>query len=341
MLNHQLQPYPLKPFPWQVENWRILQLAYCADRMPHAVLFTGPSGMGLAHFSECLIAGLLCENPDDELQACGDCRSCLLIAGESHPDLFIVEPEEAGKQIKVDEVRKLIDSIHLKSQYGRYKIAFITPADAMNRNSANTLLKTLEEPPEQSLLILLSHRPNLLPITIRSRCQQIKFNPAYDREAVAWVKERIAVDENAKHLLTVAGGAPLAINEILESNVLEYQLKLVEDLFVLKEMQEDPIKVAEKWKSYGISQVLLWLMQLFADMVRIKSLANPLKISNSETICRLQALIKQLELRELTGFYHLLLENYSLSTATISYNAQGLLEDVIIFWQRLSSNKND
>ncbi|RKZ70786.1 MAG: DNA polymerase III subunit delta' [Gammaproteobacteria bacterium] len=327
----------MKPYPWQTENWNKLQLANQAGRMTHAILLTGPVGIGLEHFSKCLTAGLLCENSGADAQACGDCRSCHLIKGESHPDLFNIEPEEPGKQIKVEEIRKLIDSIHLKSQYRRYKIAVIAPADAMNRSAANSLLKTLEEPPEHSLLILLSHRPNLLPITIRSRCQHMRFNPAYDEETVRWVNENLQAGENAEDLLKMAGGAPLAIEEMLESNVMEQQRIILDDLFALKRMQEDPIKVAEKWKTYETSRVLLWLTQLLADMVRIKSLAEPVRISDSMTLGRLQELIKQLELRELTGFYHLLLENYSMSTGTISYNAQGLLEDVIIFWQRLNN----
>lgn len=329
----------MKPFPWQTEHWKTVHLANQASRMAHAVLFTGPVGIGLEHFSKCLTASLLCKNPGDDNHACGDCRSCHLIHGGSHPDLFVIEPEEPGKQIKVDEIRKLIDSIHLKSQYGRYKIAVISPADAMNRNAANSLLKTLEEPPEHSLLILLCHRPNLLPITIRSRCQHIRFNPAFDEETARWVNENLETSENAEDLLKIAGGAPLAIEEMLESNVMEYQQNILDDLFALKGMQEDPIKIAEKWKTYETSRVLLWLTQLLADMIRIKSLAQSIRISDPKVICRLQEIIKQLELRELTEFYHLLLEKYSMSTGAISYNTQGLLEDVIIFWQRLNDNQ--
>ena len=345
-MNAQLQPFPLEPYPWQLENWYAIQSVNRAERMAHAIMFTGPVGIGLGHFSKCLTAGLLCENPQNnsnnhfgsELRACGDCRSCHLIQGGSHPDLVAIEPEETGKQIKIDEIRRLIDFMHLKSQYGRYKISVIAPADAMNRNAANSLLKTLEEPPEQSLLILLSHRPNLLPITIRSRCQQLRFKPTYDEATVRWVEEIIETGENTKHLLTMAGGAPLAISEMLENNIFEYQRNLLDDLLVLRAGQEDPIKIAEKWKSYEASHVLFWLSQLSADMVRIKSLVKPVRISDSTIIDCLQELIKQLELHELTGFYHLLLENYSLSTGTISYNAQGLLEDVIIFWQHLNDN---
>ena len=198
----RLKLYPLKPYPWQLENWNTIQSVNRSERMAHAILFTGPVGIGLEYFSKCLTAGLLCDNSGVELQACGDCRSCHLIQGGSHPDLVTIEPEETGKQIKVDEIRRLIDFMHLKSQYGRYKISVITPAESMNRNAANSLLKTLEEPPGQSLLILLSHRPNLLPITIRSRCQQLRFKPAYDEDTVRWLEENIETDENTKHLLT-------------------------------------------------------------------------------------------------------------------------------------------
>ena len=256
MLNTQLQSYPLKPYPWQLKNWNMIESVNRADRMSHAILFTGPVGIGLEHFSKCLTAGLLCEythnNSGENIQACGDCRSCRLIRGGSHPDLVAIEPEEAGKQIKVDEIRRLIDFIHLKSQYGRYKISVIAPADAMNRNAANSLLKTLEEPPGQSLLILLSHRPNFLPITIRSRCQQIRFTPTYDEATVRWVEESIETDESAEHLLAVAGGAPLAIVEMLEDNIFEYQRNLLDDLFALKAGQVDPVKIAEKWKTYDL-----------------------------------------------------------------------------------------
>jgi len=166
----------------------------------------------------------------------------------------------------------------------------------------------------------------------------MRFNPAYDEATIRWVNENLQAGENAEDLLKITGGAPLAIEEVLESHVIEYQRNILDDLFALKGMHEDPIKIAEKWKTYETSRVLLWLTQLLADMVRIKSMAEPVRISDSMTIGRLQELIKQLELRELTGFYHLLLENYSLSTGAISYNAQGqgLLEDVIIFWQRLN-----
>ena len=336
MLSEQMKSYPLQPFPWQIKNWEAILLADHTDRMAHAILFTGPSGIGLQHFAKCLTAGLLCEDPGGDSCACGNCRSCHLIRGESHPDLFYIEPEETGQQIKVDEIRRLIDSIHLKSHYGAYKIAVITPADAMNRNAANSLLKTLEEPPEHSLLILLSHRPDLLPITIRSRCQHIRFHPAYDEKTERWVDADLGSAEEAKNLLKMAGGAPLEIEGMLESHVMEYQQKILEDLFALKRMQEDPIKIAEKWKSYETSRVLFCLSQLLAEMIRIKSLAQTVRISDSVTICHLQELIKQLELRELTVFYHLLLQNYKMSTGMISYNDQGLLEDVIIYWQDLN-----
>lgn len=329
-----------KPYPWHFENWHTVHLANRSGKMTHAILCTGSVGIGLKHFSKCLASSLLCKDTLDDNIACGVCRSCHLIHGKSHPDLFFIEPEAVGKQIKVDAIRQLIDAIHLHSQYGRYKIGIITPAEAMNQNAANSLLKTLEEPPDNSLLILLSHRPNLLAITLRSRCQQMKFNPTFSQATIDWVNKNLESDKNAEVLLQMAGGAPLAIAMMLASNVMEYQQNILQDLFTLRGKQADPVKVAERWKSYETSQVLLWLLQLLTDMVRIKSSVSPIKINDTMTINRLQELIKRLDLRELADFYQLLLDKYSMSTATISYNAQGLLEDVIISWQQLHNKVN-
>ncbi len=338
MLTTQLQP-----LPWQLNNWKSFHLANRAERMAHAVLFTGSTGMGLEHFTKCLTAGLLCDDADKDSLACGHCRSCHLVNGGSHPDLFMLQLEGAEKQIKVDVVRNFINFIHLRSQYGRYKIAVIAPAESMNRNAANALLKTLEEPPEHSLLVLLSHRPDLLPITVRSRCQQTRFNPAFDDETVRWVEQNLSAElsagENIKHLLEQVGGAPLAIEAMLKSGNVEYDTGLLEDILSLQGMQEDLVKVAERWKTHDAPQVFLRLSQLFADMVRLKVSMQPFRISDKKIIRRLQELIKQLELRELSGLYHLLLENYVLSTGTTNYNAQGLLEDVLIFLQDLQNKR--
>ena len=114
-------------------------------------------------------------------------------------------PEETGKQIKVDLIRDLIGFIQLSSQYNRYKICIIEPAEAMNRSSSNSLLKTLEEPPGQSLIILLSYQPSRIPVTIRSRCQHINFSADSSKNTLEWIENNINESKySAADLLEVA-----------------------------------------------------------------------------------------------------------------------------------------
>ena len=209
----------------------------------------------------------------------------------------------------------------------------IDPADAMNRSAANTLLKTLEEPPDLSMLILVSNRPDLLPVTIRSRCQQIRFNPVLDEKTVAWLQATTGVTENTESLLTMAGGAPLLAAELVTRDDIGMQNDLLKDLESLQQAGDDPVRMAEKWNRAGAIRIFKWLMQLIYDMARLKSSAPLLRSYQADTSRRLQRLTNQLDLYKLSTCYELLLKNYALSMSQTSFNTQGLLEDFIIYWQ--------
>lgn len=329
----------LRVFPWQETQWQQLQLATRNNRLPHALLVSGPRGIGLDHFSQCISAGLLCRNPVESIYSCGQCKACHLHKSGNHPDVQSIKPEEEGKQIKIDQIRELIDFMNLKSQYEGYKIAIINPSDNMNWNAANTLLKTLEEPPARSLLILLSHRPDRLPVTVRSRCQHIYFQSVFDESAVNWLKDHLTDPKQAEQLLAMANGAPLAALELVQNKNMDKQKMLLDDLELLQRKQIDPIKVAERWNKSDANQMLQWLSLLISDMVRLKSSARPLRLHEADVITRLQRLINGLDLCKLIMCHDLALKNYSLGTGHVSYNSQGLLEDFIIFWQGLNNQQ--
>jgi DNA polymerase III subunit delta' len=325
----------LKVYPWQKNQWQQLQLSRQGARFHHALLLTGPNGIGLGHFARCLSASLVCANPGADLSQCGECKSCVLHKAGNHPDIRLIEPEEEGKQITVPVIRGLIDFINLKSQYGRYKLTIINPAETMNRHAANTLLKTLEEPPPDSLLMLLSHRPSLLPVTIRSRCQRIYFQPVYDEETLAWLRRQPGISQNAEQLLSMANGAPLAAQDLHESNCIEQQNMLLEDLEALQRKEGDPIMIAGRWNAMGANRVLHRLMQLISNMARLKCGAIPPLLREPGVVTRLNGLANGLDLPALVNCYDIVFKNYSLSSGQISYNPQGLLEDFIIYWQLL------
>ena len=122
-----------------------------------------------------MVARLLCRE-NEPAGLCSHCRSCTLLAAGSHPDYFDLQPDEGKQVIKVDQVRALIGKLDLTTSISERKVACIHPAEEMNAAAANALLKSLEEPAGNTVLILVSDNPGRLPVTIRSRCQAISVN---------------------------------------------------------------------------------------------------------------------------------------------------------------------
>jgi DNA polymerase III subunit delta' len=163
------------PQPWQQERWRQIQGAHAAGRLAHALLLAGPRGVGKDHFANGLAAFLLCEHADPAQKPCGACRSCTQLAAGTHPNLMRLAPAEDKRDIAIDDVRALLDRLHLSSHYGQAKVAIVSPADTLNASGVNALLKTIEEPPPATHVVLVSERWRALPATLRSRCQIVRF----------------------------------------------------------------------------------------------------------------------------------------------------------------------
>jgi len=144
------------------------------DRVPSALLFSGDTGLGKRLAAVNYAKAINCLGPAD-LDCCDTCASCKKIDAATHPDVTLTFPEK--DEIKIDAVRKLEEKLFLKAFEGRKKIAIVDDADTMNISAANAFLKTLEEPPRDSLVVLVSSNPDSLPDTIRSRCIAIRFYP--------------------------------------------------------------------------------------------------------------------------------------------------------------------
>jgi DNA polymerase III subunit delta' len=200
------------PLPWQrvIVSGLLLRRA----RWPHAMLITGPAGIGKRILAQSLAHALLCESPAADGSACRSCASCRYAAAGQHPDLRVVEPVEIDDDeikvvewISVDRIRALSRWAELTSHRGGAKAALIVPAERMNAAAANGLLKTLEEPPANTYFLLVSHLPGRLPATIASRCQRIAAPRPAPAEARAWFAEQGA--SHAEDALAQANHAPL------------------------------------------------------------------------------------------------------------------------------------
>lgn len=187
--------------------------------LPHAILLSGSPGIGKQSLAMNIAHTLLCSAPGSDGEPCGQCPGCHWFAQGTHPDFKLIEPEvdeETGKQrpeIRIEQVRDMVDFFALTAHQRGWRIAVIAPAERLNTAAANGLLKTLEEPPPRSLLILISHHPRRLPATVRSRCQQIAMPLPPRAEALDWLVAQVvpSIPANlAMSLLDEAGGAPLA-----------------------------------------------------------------------------------------------------------------------------------
>lgn len=189
----------------------LLKSALRQERLAHAYLFHGEAGIGKTLTATRLAQALNCEQPSatDDQDSCGLCRSCLQIAARTHPDYVVIEPdrESATPQIKIEQVRDIDQHFIYKPLVGERKICVIDDADRLTIGAANALLKTLEEPPGYGLFILVSGRPHALPVTIRSRCQLLRFTPpAQTQVEAALILKREIPPADARFLAIYTAG---------------------------------------------------------------------------------------------------------------------------------------
>jgi len=234
--------------PWLVAEKQQLSAALDDNRLGHAPMFTGPVGVGKRMLARWLVRRILCQGPVDG-EPCGQCRSCELIDAGSHPDLFLVSIPEDKKEIPVDSVRKLSSSMQLTASISNRRVGFIEPAEAMNTNAANALLKTLEEPASNAWLVLLSDHPGRLPATIRSRCQQIAVRPPTRQIALEWLGERHP-DQDSDRLeqaLSLSADAPLAASQLLVDDGLAFGTRVLEGLVSVTRGEGIQTVINEHW----------------------------------------------------------------------------------------------
>jgi len=233
---------------WLAPAIASLNAARKAGRLPHALLIHDTSGGGGDWLANWAASVALCLSPDDV--PCGKCAGCVRVANNQHPDLTRIVPIEDSKQLRIEQVRELAQELSLTSHQGGYKVGILSPADSMNRFAANALLKTLEEPPARTLLILVASQPSRLPATILSRCQKLKVRAPTRAESLEWLQATRGAGQGAEDwngVLDVIGDAPFAAAEADPKVIPELGLETRRTLEEMENGTADPVATAERW----------------------------------------------------------------------------------------------
>ena len=265
------------PLPWQTEFWSLFDRRISEQRLPHALMINALDGIGAKELAKAMAYRLLCLNVEQG-KSCGRCKACQLIAAGTHPDLFEIEPEEQGKPIKIDQIRKLCVSVAKTAQQGGWKVVVIAPAEAMNIAASNALLKSLEEPEANTLMILVSHRLSRVPTTVRSRCQIESLLPPSHEMALSWLSDNNTHgDIDISEVLTIANGQPMLALDYIQSGGLEH-LKHVEGLLdKLRQSAESPLAAAQACQKYRPEDVITWMLGYAHRLIvgELKNNPNP------------------------------------------------------------------
>ena len=285
-------------------------------RLPHAVLLSGPVGVGKRAAAAWMAAQRLGK---------GESTTVPQYPAEilEHADLHWIGPPEDKASIGIEQIRELVAEIGLTSYEGIGKVAIIEPADLMTTNAANSLLKTLEEPPGDALLILVADRSGRLPATIFSRCQRIDIRPPTEADGLAWL-DRVHPGSEWNEALRLAGYAPLAAVDVIEQ--LDTHAAMQRDFSGVGRGSVSPLEVAARWSKLEAPFVLNWLARQVQQAIR--TLSGSRGAGRSGAIG--ESVLERMDRRNL--FCYLDTINRLRGQPAGSFNVQLTLESLLIDW---------
>ena len=244
-------------YPWQEAQWRQWQNTRDLKRLAHAVLFYGTHGIGIEDFVLHAGRSLLCEAENISDKPCEQCHACHLTAIHNHPDQITIKPEK--DVIKMEQVLALIDFLHLSRHSHQYRVATILNAERMNYSSSNALLKILEEPPDNVVILLSSESTSRLLSTIRSRCTKLRF-ALPDDSAIRWLAERLQCSESqARSKLETYNMHVLEALDESENNYELFHRQFIDFINHKMSLQE----FVDGWHEQPADKIQTWLLKEF------------------------------------------------------------------------------
>ena len=292
----------------------VLRAALRQDRVAHALLFHGDDGIGKRLMALRFAQAIHCEVEigADHPDACGTCRSCTQIESGTHPDFLLLEPdrEQVNPQIKIEQIRELEQQIIYRPLIGSRKVFLIDDADRLTLGAANALLKTLEEPPGYSVIILVSSRPSALPATVRSRCQSVRCSAPTRDQVEAVLRTKRGLSPQDARYLAIATEAQIGHALIADLKAMRTQQDEYHTLVSLRSLSSFATILAAAealHKSDRGPEALEWVAQWIRDLILVcvggdrEALVNGDRLSSLEEASRTARLDLLLDLHEDLG----------------------------------------
>ena len=338
-MTEQVGAAPSDLYPWQVDQWQQVSQMIRQQRLPHALIIGGAAGLGKLKFATRLAAALLCQQQIDNM-ACGACKSCKLLASNSHPDYKLMQPEEPSKAILVDQVRKLQHAMATTAQQGGARVVVINGASDLNLNAANALLKQLEEPGDNSFFLLLHQWPKMLLPTVRSRCQLLDIIIPRPEQALSWLEEQLPEDEKnpratAEKLIALANGGPLKALQLHASKAHELRHQMLVQLTAILRGNASTLEVAQSWHKQPLEQMLNWWIEWINDLIKLKMTGNTAHLANPDIIKLLQAVDQRSNIIDIYALLEKLTEQLNFINLRRNLNTQLVCEDLLHQWYLL------
>lgn len=252
---------------WHQPQWAMITHALMNDTMPPAMLLKGEEGLGQAQFAEQLAMRLLCQQPKG-IEACQQCSSCQLIKYGHHPDYFYITPPEKSKSIGIDQVRQLSQKLQQSAHHGRYQVVVLNPMAALTMGAANALLKTLEEPQGEVIMIgVMFDHQRLLP-TLLSRMVILPFYASnFPDDSATHLSQ---AGEHQSLLQQVWGGAPLKCAQAVDEEAWVLAMAVLDHCGKCIVPRHSALHNSTFWSKQSAKEVLLWFYMMVSDAIRLQ-----------------------------------------------------------------------
>ncbi len=322
-------------YPWHKNSWDKFVNAKLQKHLPHALLISGMDGTGKFNFAKKIATSLLCTSPVNNT-SCNKCQSCKTFQSGSNPDYMRIELLEEKQQISVDQIRQLSEFINYTRSFNAYRVILLNPVERMNMNAANSLLKSLEEPASNTIIILVTSNLSKILPTIKSRCQLLTLPTPNKNQSVQWVRQKLP-KKNAEELLDMANGQPLNAIKITNEDIHDREAFAI-DLLDVCTRQKTITEVAKTWEKFDHSILINWQINWLITFIKNNEVNKSPSVENRKEI---DSLLSSIEICLTTDSQWVLYQQLIGQKRYIHTSVNPLLftESLLLLWLQASRPK--